>query len=181
MHHLGIVFQYCGNNSFTTETFVILLFVHLERTRLGPAGYARFSAGDRQEGGPARSTIGGGMMQVPWAGIIPLFLNWSLQKVFQNICRLGKGGTMFQAESSVKSQILHGAFSSSALQRVGWPVDWRGTQAMEDSLCLVRDCRLDPVSKEEPLEDFTKGSFSFGVSTPFFFFLSNRLYFLKKF
>lgn len=45
--------------------------------------------------------------------------------------------------------------------------------------------RLDSVSKEEPLEDFTRGSLSSGVGTPFslffFFLLINRLCFLEQF
>lgn len=53
---------------------------------------------------------------------------------------------------------------------VEWPMDFRSSQAVEDFLCLKRDCRLDPVNKKEPLEDFTRGSTSFGMSTFFFFF-----------
>ena len=48
---------------------MIILFVHLERTRLRPAGYTQFSTGDRKGRGPVRSTIGDVMKQVL---IIPL-------------------------------------------------------------------------------------------------------------
>ena len=45
-------------------------------------------------------------------------------------------------------------------------------------LCLMRDCRLDPVSKEEPLEDFTRGSIPFGIGT---FLLIDFFFFLEQF
>lgn len=48
---------------------MIILFVHLERTRLRPAGYTQLSTGDRKGRDSVRSAIGDVMKQVL---IIPL-------------------------------------------------------------------------------------------------------------
>lgn len=146
---------------------MILLFLHLERIRLGPAGYAWFSAKDRLERHPARATIVGVVKQVLWAGIIPLCSQIEVFETFANEARDNIPGEESSSKSRVSSQSLSG---STQLHRRGWGGLWtEGAVKCGEFLYLVRDCRLERISKVEPLEDFTRCSHLFGVVAPFFF------------
>lgn len=161
--------------------FLILLFVHLERTRLGQAVYAQFSAGDRQ-GGPASSSIHG--VRCRCCGLLSFLCapKPKSAKAFSKYLQTRRGRDDVPGQEIVQSpRSPHRAWAillSCTTEGAEAPglkhSKWGGPPVPGERR------RFDSVSKEEPLEDFTRGSLAFGVGTPFFFFfLINRLYLLE--
>lgn len=79
---------------------MIILFVHLERTRLRPAGYTQFSTGDRKGRGPVRAQ---GRCSEAGAYHSSVFPNRNLQKLLQDIYGPGKEGTTYEAKGVGRS------------------------------------------------------------------------------